>query len=155
MSKDNMVRALSLEVSAKKKWSILSALLKIYSRAIKDPSEYPNGIRLSFVKLKTSSVNYIEKSKIDKLRTRQKKLLAAICSRSTDEIIHLDYSYDSGLVPTLRQMIMGLKSAITSAPIFHCVDLDLRNEGFTFQFSPNLAEEAETTVNTLLPHQKR
>ena len=145
-----MVRALSIEVSAKKKWKCQMALLKLYSRAIKDPSDYPNGIRLRFVKLKQSSVNHIVNSKIDKLRMRQKKFLADICSNSTDKIIHLDYSSQAGIVPTLRQMIMGLKSTQTSAPLFHCVDLDWRSEGFTLQFSSKLATEAETTVNTLL-----
>ena len=145
-----MVRALSIEVSAKKKWKCQTALLKLYSRAIKDPSDYPNGIRLRFVKLKQSSVNHIEKSKIDKLRMRQKKFLADICSNSTDKIIHLDYSSQAGIVPTLRQMIMSLMSTQTSAPLFHYVDLDWCSEGFTLQFSSKLATEAETTVNIVL-----
>ena len=68
MSKDNMVKALSIEISAKTKWQGQQRLLKLYSRTIKQPHEYPNGARLQFVKLKTSSVNHIEKSKLDKLK---------------------------------------------------------------------------------------
>ena len=151
MNKDNMVRALSIEISAKHKWQGQQKLLKLYSRAIKRPEEYPNGVRLRFVKLKTSSVNKIETSKLDKLRDRQKKFLASICSSSCNEIVHLDYSINAGEIPTLRQMIMNLRSINTQEPLFHCVDLDWRSEGFTFQFSPALKEEAETTINTLLP----
>ena len=61
------------EVSAKKKWECQSKLLKHYSRKIKTPEEYPNGIRLRFVKLRSSGVNKVEKSKMDKLRQRQQE----------------------------------------------------------------------------------
>ena len=151
LSKDNLVRALAIEVSAKKKWQSHSKLLQLYSRSIKQPKDYPNGIRLRFVKLKTSSVNHVEKSKLDKLRARQKSFLNTIISISTDEIIQLDYSSKGGQIPTLRQMIMNLKSGINDTPLFHCVDLDWRNEGFTFQCSTRMAEEAQTTIHTLLP----
>ena len=151
LSKDNMIRALSLEVSAKKKWQSQTKLIKLYGRSIRDPAEYPNGIRLCYVKLKTSAVNHVEKSKMDRLRNRQKDFLASIASISTSEIIQLDYSSKAGVIPTLRQMIMSLRSHKTNAPIFHCVDLDWRNEGFTFQFSSKNVDEAQTTINTLLP----
>ena len=84
----------------------------------------------------------IEKSKMDKLRGRQKDFLKSICSSTHDDMLQLDYSKDAGNIPTLRQMIMGLKSTQTSAPLFHCVDLDWRSEGFTLQFSSKLATEA-------------
>ena len=114
LSKDNLVRALSIEVSAKKKWVTQTKLLQLYSRSIKQPEEYPNGVRLRFVKLKTSSVNHIEKSKIDKLRARQKAFLTSITSISIDKIIQLDYSSQGGKISTLRQMIMNLNSESTT-----------------------------------------
>ena len=82
---------------------------------------------------------------------QQKKFLVHIFSYSTDDIIHLDYSSKAGVIPTLRQMIMGLKSQVSQQPLFHCVDLDWRSEGFTFQFSSSLKEESETAIHTLLP----
>lgn len=49
-------------------------------------------------------------------------------------------------------MIMSLHSTTKpNTPIFHCVDMDWQEDGFVFQYSPHLAEEAETTLNTLLP----
>ena len=66
-------------------------------------------------------------------------------------IIQLDYSSKAGKEPTLRQMIMSIKNKNTGFPLFHCIDMDWKREGFIFQFSSTLAEEAETTILTLLP----
>ena len=75
-----------------------------------------------------------------------------IKSSSTFEILQLDYSGDTGVVSTLQQMIMSLTSSSKAdTPIFHCVDMDWKEDGFIFQYSPQLAKEAETTLNTLLP----
>ena len=66
--------------------------------------------------------------------------------------MQLDYSSHSGTIPTLRQMIMSLNSRTRpNTPIFHCVDMDWQEDGFTFQYLAALAEEAEITLNTLLP----
>ena len=151
MSKDNMVRALSVEVSGRSKTRGIAQLLKLYSRKMKPVQDYPNGIRLRFVKSRSSGVNSIEKSKMDKLRVRQKEFLKCIRTSVTEEIISLDYSPDAGNVPTLRQMIMDIVSPTTNAPLFHSVDRDWRLEGFKLQFSPALEEEAETAIHTLLP----
>jgi hypothetical protein len=47
-------------------------------------------------------------------------------------------------------MIMNMKSK-DDFPLFHCVDLDWRGEGYVFQFAPTVKIEAECTINTLLP----
>ena len=93
----------------------------------------------------------VEKSKMDKLRGRQKEFLKSIHSTTHEDILKLDYSKDTGNIPTLRQLIMDLKSAETNFPLFHCVDLDWRQEGFIFQYSPAVEEEATMTLNVLLP----
>ena len=147
----SLVRAIVVEASAQQKWEVQAALLKLYSRQIKDSSEYPNGIRLRFVKMKKAGVNQIEKSKMEKLRQRQKAFLDTVTSHTSHDIIQLDYSSKAGKEPTLRQMIMSIKSKNTGFPLFHCVDMDWKREGFVFQFSSTLAEEAETTILTLLP----
>ena len=47
---------------------------------------------------------------------------------------------------------MGIKSKSNpSAPLFHCVDMDWQQDGFIFQFSAQLTDEAETVLNVLLP----
>ena len=89
---------------------------------------------------------------MDKLRGRQKKFLENIQNSTLDNIIALDNSRDAGnMIPTLRQMIMELRSPSTNHPLFHCVDMDWRMEGYIFQYSPLLKDEAETTLHTLLP----
>ena len=147
------VQALCIEVPAKEKWQCQKLLLRLYSRTIKAVNEYPNGIRMRFVKLKKDAINMKEKSKLDKLRERQRRFLAGICSLVNYDVCQLDYSSDEGVIPTLRQMIMSITSRNNGiTPLFHCVDMDWLQEGFTFQFSPDVKEEAETVVNTLLPH---
>jgi len=147
----SLVKALTIEVSAKKKHACSRELIKLYSRTIKEPQAYPNLVRLRFVKLKKDAINKAEKSKMDKLRERQKKFLEEICSQVSYDVIQLDYSSNPGITPSLRQMIMSLKLTEKEIPIFHNVDMDWRQEGFTFQFSPYLRDDAETTINTLLP----
>ena len=151
-STQNQTKALIVEVSNKHRWQCMTKLLRLYSRSMKSANSYPNGIRLRFVKLKKDCLNKAEKDKMDKLKQRQKAFLEAIQSSPCYEIIQLDYSPSSSNQPTLRQMIMHLTTkADSSVPIFHCVDLDWRQEGYTFQYSPQNADEAETTINTLLP----
>jgi hypothetical protein len=71
-------------------------------------------------------------------------------STATWDIIQLDYS-PAPEEPTLRQMIMLMKTKESNIPLFHCVDLDWRGEGYTFQYAPGVRVEAECTINTLLP----
>jgi hypothetical protein len=84
------------------------------------------------------------------LRARQKVFLANIVSSVTWDIIQLDYS-SAPDDPTLRQMIMALTTRDNDIPLFHCVDLDWKGEGYIFQYSPSIKVEAECTINTLLP----
>jgi hypothetical protein len=143
------VRALCVEVNAKYRWDVQRKLITYFGRNLKTLKEYPNGIRLRFVKNKTDAINSAEKSKIEKLRARQKFFLNHIVSAETWDIVQLDYASKSH-EPTLRQMIMAIKNK-NDVPLFHCVDLDWRGEGYVFQFSPQVKVEAECTINTLIP----
>ena len=75
---------------------------------MKPVHEYSNSIWLRFVKVKKTAVNSAEKSKMDKLRIRQKDFLKAIVSTTTDDIVRLHYPKEPGEYPTLRQVIMEL-----------------------------------------------
>lgn len=147
----NKVQALQIEVAIQKKYLSTKRLLNLYSRKIKDSSEYPNGIRMRFVKFKKDAINPKERSKLDKLRERQKDFLQQISSTASYDVLQLDYSKDEGNIPTLRQMIMSLKSKDGNTPLFHCVDMDWRQDGFHFQYSAELEDEAETVIYTLIP----
>jgi hypothetical protein len=48
-------------------------------------------------------------------------------------------------------MIMAMRTKEFNIPLFHCVDLDLRGNGYVFQYAPGVRIEAECTINTLLP----
>jgi hypothetical protein len=92
----------------------------------------------------------VEKGKIERLRARQKSFLSKILSTDMWDIVQLDYATDDRS-PTLRQMIMSLTSKEDNVPLFHCIDLDWRGDGYTFQYSPLVKVEAECAVHTLYP----
>jgi hypothetical protein len=144
------IRALNVEVNTKYRWDAQRKLIDYFGRNSKDPTSYLNGIRLRFVKNKKDGVNPVEKGKIERLRARQKTFLQNIVTSTTWDIIQLDYSPDIHQ-PTLRQMIMDMTTKDGNIPLFHCVDLDWRGEGFVFQYAPAVKVEAECTINTLLP----
>lgn len=146
------VFALVVEVDKREKYSAQQALIKFFGRKIKETHEYPNGIRMRFVKNKSDALNTVEAAKLDRLRERQKVFLKSIQTCETEDIVQLDYSPTDG-EPTLRQMIMNIKSnKYTATPLFHSVDLDWRGEGHIFTYSPKVGDEAECMVRTLLPY---
>jgi hypothetical protein len=144
------VHALNVDVDSNYRWEAQKKLSAYFGRAMKNQEEYPNGIRLRFVKSKRDALNSVEKSKIERLRARQKSFLSNILSTDTWDIVQLDYATDDNS-PTLRQMIMSLTTKNDNIPLFHCVDLDWRGDGYTFQYSPQVRSEAECAVHTLYP----
>lgn len=152
VSASKVVKALNVEGSMRQKASILHKLHQYLGSTNKPIEQYPNQIRLRFVKNKADTVNPTEKSKIDKLRDRQKLFTRDILTSTTFDIIQLDYARQRNN-PTLRQMIMSIKSkSHPNTPLFHSVDLDWKGEGYAFQFSPDMGEEAACITYTLLPY---
>lgn len=146
-----VAKALNVEGSMKNKAAILQKLHKYLGSTNKPVSQYPNGIRLRFVKNKSDTINPTEKAKIDKLRERQKLFTRDIITSTTFDIVQLDYARQNGN-PTLRQMIMHIKSKKRpQTPLFHSVDLDWKGEGYAFQYSPDMGDEAACIIYTLLP----
>jgi hypothetical protein len=144
------IQALNVEVCSTQRWEAQRNLQSYFGKAMKNLEDYPNGIRLRFVKSKRDAINTNEKGKIERLRQRQKIFLNNITSSTTLDIVQLDYARDDES-PTLRQMIMSLKTRDTGVPLFHCVDLDWRGDGYIFQYSPQVKEEAECAIHTLYP----
>ena len=106
---------------------------------------------MRFVKFKKDAINPKERSKLDKLRERQKDFLKQIATTTSYDVLQLDYSRAEGVIPTLRQMVMGLKAKDGITPLFHCVDMDWKQDGFNFQYSSDMEAEAETAIYTLIP----
>jgi hypothetical protein len=150
LPEEQRIQALNVEVDTSHRWDAQKKLATYYGRAMKNLTDYPNGIRLRFVKSKRDAINTVEKGKIERLRARQKAFLANIQSSVTWDIVQLDYSSHEN-TPTLRQMIMSLTTIDGKIPLFHCVDLDWRGDGYTFQYSPQVKIEAECAIHTLLP----
>jgi hypothetical protein len=147
------VMALSVEVEQHRRQEYQRKLIAMYGRQVKDVHEYPNGVRLRFVKQKSDCYNTNEKGKIDRLRQRQQLFNKSIQRTQTWEIMLLDHSVKPGEQPTLRQMIMEINSRkYPGTPLFHSVDLDKQGSGFVFQFSAAMKDEAECMVNCLLPY---
>jgi hypothetical protein len=147
------VMALSVEVEQNHRLQYQRKLISMYGRAVKEVHEYPNGVRLRFVKQKSDCYNTNEKGKIDRLRQRQQLFNKSIQRTQTWDIMILDHSIEPGVQPTLRQMIMEINSRkFPGTPLFHSVDLDKQGSGFVFQFSAAMKDEAECMANCLLPY---
>ena len=150
------VKALIVEVASHERYTAQKQLISFYSRTTRPIQEYPNSIRLRFVKSYQDSINTIEKRKILKLITRQKEFLKTIRKTSNYDIIDLDYQDSSNaedLNPSLRQMLMSICSVENSnVPLFHSVDLDYMGSGYIFQYSDSVAAEAECVINTMIPY---
>ena len=146
------VFALALEVKTEDRWMAERKLLKYFGKKFRTVQELPNGIRVRFIKSMRNALNTREKGKLEVLIARQKAFLTTISQSANWDILTLDYSADEGVEPTLRQMIMSLKTKEDeSIPLFHNVDLDWQGRGYIFEFSPKLKREAECTIHTLLP----
>jgi hypothetical protein len=147
------VFALSVEVEQNHRLQYQRKLIAMYGRAVKEVHEYPNGVRLRFVKQKSDCYNTNEKGKIDRLRQRQQLFNKSIQRTQTWDIMLLDHSVDPGVQPTLRQMIMEINSRkFPGTPLFHSVDLDKQGSGFVFQFSAAMKDEAECMATCLIPY---
>lgn len=147
------VLALSVEVEQAHRFQYQRKLIAMYGRDVKEVHEYPNGVRLRFVKQKSDCCNTNEKGKIDRLRKRQQMFNKSIQRTQTWDIMLLDHSIEPGVQPTLRQMIMDMHSKkYPGTPLYHSIDLDKQGSGFVFQFSAAMKEEAECMANCLLPY---
>ena len=144
------VNALVVEVETEYRWDAQQQLIQYFGKHRKDICEYPNGVRVRFVKNRRDALNASERGKLDRLRSRQQLFLSKIQSHETWDILQLDYNSGPPGSPTLRQMIMGL-TINDNTPLFHSVDLDWKGVGYVFQFSPDLKAQAECTIHTLLP----
>jgi hypothetical protein len=105
----------------------------MYGREVKEVHEYPNCVRLRFVKQKSDCYNTNKKDKIDRLRQQQRMFNKSIQCTQTCEVMLLDHSIEPGVQPTLCQMIMEINSMkYLGTPLFHSVDLDKQGSGFVF-----------------------
>ncbi len=151
LPKEQQIRALIVEVASCNRYQFQRELIKFYSSTTKGTHYYPNGVRLRFVKAYQDALNTSQQTKIEKLRKRQKDFLNTIRSTTSYSLYDIDMQYVNQL-PTLRQMIMSIRINGTDSPLFHSVDLDYQGRGHTFQYSNDVAAEAECAINTLLPY---
>ena len=151
--KNKRVFALIVESEKKERHRAQRELLKYLGPTTgKHVSQFPNGIRLRFVKCIGDAISTHESGKLAKLRERQKNFLTSILTTKNQDMINLD-SLERGNTLTLRQAIMSLESRqFKDTSIFHAVDLDWKGDGYIFQYSPKLKEEAESTIHVLLPY---
>ena len=103
---------------------------------------------------KQEKMQLLHKKKFDYTDSEDdKKILLSVRHTQTWDIEQLDYAKPLSDDLTLRQMIMDIKSKkFPTIPLFHCVDLNWQGDGYVFQFCPNVQEEAEVMIQTLLPY---
>ena len=151
--KDQLVKALHVEAIKSEKSLVKKALLKIYSRISWSRNvDLPNGMKLRFVTMRKDATSTHSITKLDRLRQRQKGFLsAALRSEQNWDILHLDYRIRDN-TPTLREMIMDIRSNTHDTNLYLSVDLDWQKSGFVFQYLPEVKEEAESMTHTLYPY---
>ena len=88
------MKALIVKVDAKHRHKCQRTLVKFYCCTTRPIHEYPNGIRLRFVKAWDDAINTLGKTKIERLRQRQKEFLKSIRTTTTYDILGLDSSVD-------------------------------------------------------------
>ena len=147
---EKKVFALHVEAIKKEKNTVKKALLQLYGRSSWITSQdLPNGIRLRFVTPRKEATSTHAITKLDRLRQRQKGFLNTVERSETNwDIIHLDWRLRDE-TPTLREMIMNLKSSTHDTKLFLSVDLDQQKSGFIFQYLPEVKEEARSMTRTL------
>ena len=150
--KSDNIKALIVETSARHRDQCTKALVKLYASTRKSNLDYPNGIRLRFCVSFRGNINPIKRRKAVKLRTRQKIFLETIRCTTSYSMFDIDDQYKDNL-PSLRQMIMSIPvNGYPTVPLFHSVDLDYMGRGHVFQYSNEVAAEAECAINTLIPY---
>jgi hypothetical protein len=147
---DKKVFALHVEAIKQEKNTVKKALLQLYSRSSWITSQdLPNGIRLRFVTPRRDATSTHAITKLDRLRQRQKGFLNTVERSETNwDILHLDWRLRDE-TPTLREMIMSLKSNTHDTKLFLSVDLDQQKSGFVFLYLPEVREEARSMIRTL------
>ena len=147
------VYALHVEAIKSEKNIIKKALLKIYSRVSwSRSSDLPNSMKLRFVTMRKEATSLHSITKLDRLRIRQKGFLSAVIKSDQNwDILHLDYRLRDN-TPTLREMIMGIRSTTHDTNLYLSVDLDWQKSGFVFQYLPEVKEEASSMAHTLYPY---
>lgn len=63
--KAQKVHPLIVEVETKYRWEAQQKLTSYFRRERKDSYEYPNGVRICFVKNQKDALKYVEKGKLD------------------------------------------------------------------------------------------
>lgn len=154
LPKNQKVYALHVDIDARTITKDKTVMMQTYGRSSKPSEQYPNGIRLRFVTSRDKVINVNERKKIENLRIRQRQFLNTIRTQTTYDILELDRPAGQGK-PTLRQMLMSLKcSENNEVPLFHCIDLDYKMQGYIMQYSESNSVEAECVINAIIPYVK-
>ena len=150
---NQQVKALHVEAIKSEKSTIKKALLKIYSRiSWSRNTDLPSGMKLRFVTMRKDATSPHSITKLDRLRQRQKGFLSSIIkSEQNWDVLHLDYRIRDN-TPTLREMIMNIRSATHDTNLYLSVDLDWQKSGFVFQYLPEVKDEASSMTHTLYPY---
>lgn len=150
---EKQVKALTVELDATKKREQAKKIAQFYNRRNTNSDTLPNGVRMRFVKSIKDCTNRVDQAKVAKLRGKQKRFVETVCTTYCFDIEQIDYAGqdDNDEFYTLRQMVMNIKHSTLNVPLFINVDLDWKEEGFAFQYPPEFRQEAETTINTLIP----
>ena len=127
-------------------------LMSMFGRSV---SGFADGRRIRFWAHPDLVKSDLAKGLLTRAYERQKFFLEAIMQDYCSSILYLDTIPEGSSLPTLRKMILDIKSTtLPNIPLFHSVDRTcnrMRYRGdFTFLYLPHLAQEAELMMKNLL-----
>jgi hypothetical protein len=151
LNKNNQVRALHVEVPKKDRWANQHTLLKMYGGTSAPEKGYPLNIKLRFIKPLKEVQNIREKVKLGRLKDRQKTFETCVTTQMDEDVTQLDFRPDD-LLPTLREMIMCLKSTeYPTRSLFLSVGHNTWKGLHFFQYYAYLEAEAQIAIFNLIP----
>ena len=148
------VRAIHIDLDLQNFHNNFKTIMGVYGRSV---SGFDDGTKMRLFAHPDLVKSDKAKGKLTKAYERQKVFLEAIMQDYSSSPLWLDTVPDGSDLPTLREMILTIKSVkFPHISLFHAVDRTwnrMRYRGeFTFLYMPHLADEAELMMKNLLTY---
>ena len=146
---EDIARAIHIEINAQDQGRAHKPLQELYSSSRK--KGFPLGIRMRLIPGITHLMSPDTRVQVKHLINRQTTFTAQIGGATNWEIQGIDRT-DPSSGKSLRDAMMSIQSKVLPhLPVFYSIFPTFKQSSYKFQFLPQLASEAQTTIAGLLP----
>jgi hypothetical protein len=146
-STNDTVKALHIFTTPQNRKSVVKVFSDLYSKA--GQKSFPLGIRLRLIPMAQTATSATKINEIKECRHDQKVWLQNIQHYTYDGILNLDKP--TAQMPTLREMIMRLRSTMDTARLYFGINQQWNNpEKYIFTFHKLYSYEAVAKIPTLI-----